>query len=136
MTFVNEAISEVDIEQYRLSIEPDDGRFWTVDKERNIYLRGGARGNPAFGEEIYFGFDLCVCEEQYYVKLNRGKGSVKYTERPYLVVWDSIIDITPHNLSSLKELSVIEILKEALSVWGEDGRENEFAPAFVVQFNF
>ena len=136
MAFVNEEISKEDIDKYQLPIKPNDGRFWTIDKNRNIYLRGGAKGNPAFGEEIYFGFDLYVCGKKYYVKLNRGTGSVKYAERPYFVVWDSIVDITPDNLSSLEKQSVIGILKEALSAWGEDGRENEFAPVFVVQFNF
>jgi len=41
MTFVNEVVSDEDIDRYGLPFEKGSGRYWTRDAERDFYLWGG-----------------------------------------------------------------------------------------------
>lgn len=69
MTFINEKVSEQDIEKYGLReinkqfVRGDISYYWTIDQDRNIYLRdmGGNWQEPEqqrfsfFGKDIYCG---------------------------------------------------------------------------------
>ncbi len=136
MAFVNEEISAQDIEKHHLPTPPNKGHYWTVDKERNMYLRGGAVGNPAIGEDIIWNFDLFIDGRLLVMKLGKGQGSVNFTENPYYVVWDNIIDINPNNLYEIDKNYIVAILKEALTAYGRNGRDNNYTPNIFTQFNF
>jgi len=138
MAFVNEKIPDDAIEKYGFSekCKNSDSCYWTYDKEKNIYLRGGGQGNPAFGIDIRWIFNLEINNIKFKIKLKRGKGSMKYSEVPYIVMWESVDNISPQDLHGYKEEEVINILKEALNIWGEDGRDNKFAHNLIVKYDF
>ncbi len=58
MAFVNEVVSDADIDKYGLPFKKGSGRYWTRDADRDMYLWGGKGGNPAFGEDIV-GYSIC-----------------------------------------------------------------------------
>jgi hypothetical protein len=58
MAFVNEVVSDADIDKYGLPFKKGSGRYWTRDAEKDMYLWGGKGGNPSFGEEIQGRFRL------------------------------------------------------------------------------
>jgi hypothetical protein len=136
MAFVNELISNENIDKYKIPLHKDNDEYWTFDKERNIYLWGGRGGNPAYGFEIVGKFDLSVDGKLFKITIEPGDGSKNFTASPYYVVWNSIIAIEPRDLNGMNVTQVILILKEALDIYGRDGRLNNYTPVRVVKFNF
>lgn len=135
MGFVNEVVSDEDIDRYGLPFKKGSGRYWTRDAERNYYLWGGKKGNEAMGEDIEGRFNLFLDGKIFKISLLPGRGSMKYSEVPYIIAWDSIRYIDPP--CSAEDLAhVIGILKEGLTAYGDDGRANKFASRYVVQFYF
>lgn len=136
MTFINEVVSDEDIDRYGLPFKKGSGRYWTRDAERDYYLWGGKSGNPAFDEEITGKFHLFVRGLALYFDILPGIGSAKYSESPYLVCWKAIAQSEPHDLGGLDRNLVHGVLKEALEAYGEDGKQNKFAPVRIVNFLF
>jgi hypothetical protein len=136
MAFVNEVVSDADIDKYGLPFEKGSGRYWTRDAERDMYLWGGKGGNPAFGDSIYGYFHLFIKGIDLSIRLEPGDGSHDFSDNPYIIKWSQIARINPPNAGGLARNDVIHHLKEALVVYGEDGRENKFAPFRVVSFDF
>ena len=136
MAFVNEIVSDDDIDAYGLPFKKGSGRYWTRDAERDYYLWGGKGGNPAFGEEIRGIFYLGLSGQKTKATLRPGRGSLNYSEVPYVIAWDSILRFEPETIKGLSQEALVAILKEALVAYGEDGRTNKFAPTRRVRFDF
>jgi hypothetical protein len=136
MAFVNEVVSDADIDKYKLPFAKGGGRYWTRDAERDFYLWGGRYGNPAFGEVILGSFDLYMHGKLLRFKIVPGVGSMKYSDSPYLICWKGISRVDPADLCGLERDFVYTVLKDSLRVYGEDGRENTFAPVRTTMFEF
>jgi hypothetical protein len=164
MPFINEYASDQDIEHYQLPFKKnlplEYKRIWTVDRERNFYLSCiGVSGNQAFEDNIKRVAHLYLDGYKFRVFLERGKGSLIFTENPYLICWSEILTIwslAPNSeyqselpSNAWQDLDVIQpllghrslntfitILKEALMEHKEgDSNENIHVP-IVVQFGF
>lgn len=135
MGFVNEVVSDEDIERYRLPFKKGGGRYWTRDADRDYYLWGGKKGNPAHGEDIEGHFHLYMQGSSFEIALQPGKGSRKYSDSPYVIAWESLVWINPAP-GAEKFASLLTILKESLMVYGDDGRLNAFASPYIVRFDF
>ncbi|MDD0930500.1 hypothetical protein LOD74_11115, partial [Xylella fastidiosa subsp. multiplex] len=76
MPFINEIPSAEDIEKYGLPFKHDlnvDMRLrnpWTIDRERNFYLYGGATGNQAYEDIIYYRFYLYLNGSKFVIELD------------------------------------------------------------------
>lgn len=136
MTFVNEIASDADIDKYGLPFPKGSGRYWTRDKERDMYLWGGKVGNPAFGEEIEGVFELYIGGVTISVRLQPGMGSRSYSEVPYQIEWLEAKILAPKTLDRHDQDKALTILKEALVAYGEDGRDNKYAPKRETRFHF
>ena len=128
MGFINEVVSDADIDRYGLPFRKGSGRWWTRDRERDLYLWGGLSGNPAFDEPILGIFQLHLAGETYEVVLRPGAGSMNYSETPYVIAWESVIEINPSPGSSENREEILSVLRQGLVVYGEDGMENKYAP--------
>jgi len=136
MAFINQVISAEDIEKYGLPFKQKSDFYWTRDIENNFYLWGGLGGNPAYGEEIEGRFHLYLDGEEFYFVIRPGKGSFKFSESPYVVVWKSIEYVKPLGLDAMKRVRAINILRDALTVYGRNGRDNKYTPSILVKFEF
>jgi len=136
MAFVNEVVSDYDIDKYGLPFAKGSGRYWTRDAERDMYLWGGKGGNPAFGEEIRGRFWLFLNHSLLRITLAPGKGSISFSESPFVISWESIYSINPPDLHGMKKEYVLSILKEALLAYGHDGELNSYTPDQDVKFGF
>lgn len=128
MGFINEVVSDADIDRYGLPFAKGSGRWWTRDRDRDSYLWGGLSGNPAFDEPILGVFQLYLNGKTYEVVLRPGEGSMKYSEVPYVIAWDSLLSINPAPDDKDVRAEILMVLKEALVAFGEDGMENMYAP--------
>lgn len=136
MAFVNECISEDDVKKF--GIEEIDRQFlkltfqphWTVDHEKNIYLRQVAAGREEFSEEkkytLFFKNTLLI------VDLNERGGGVRGAEG-----WSEYkllkMDL-PNELVSEKA-EIISILKDALTAFKGGGVHSTRATTKTT-FNF
>jgi hypothetical protein len=136
MAFVNEVVSDSDIEAYQLGLEKGKGHWWTRDKERDLYLWGGETGNPAFGDEIEGRFVLFISGRLIEFAISLGQWSKNWHAKPYVVAWDKLLWVEPPDLAGIDRDLVISILKEALIAYGRDGRHNLNTPDRIVQFGF
>lgn len=136
MAFVNEIVSDADIDRYGLPFQKGAGRYWTRDKERDIYLWGGLIGNPARGEPIEGRFHLGISGSLVYLRLRPGYWSAKFSEVPYVVTWDSVESIQSDSPGLLVGNDVLLLLKEALVCYGRNGRDNKYTGEISVKFNF
>jgi len=136
MAFVNEVVSDADIDAYDLGLEKGKGHWWTRDKERDLYLWGGESGNPVFGEEIEGRFELFVSGRLIKLAISLGHWSKNWHAKPYVVEWDRLLWIDPPDFAGLDRDWVIAVLKEALIAYGRDGRRNLNTPDRIVHFGF
>jgi hypothetical protein len=136
MAFVNEVVSDADIDKYKLPFAKGGGRYWTRDAERDFYLWGGLSGNPAYGEMTQGHFCLFIDRQLLRISLVPGNGSMKYSETPFIVSWRSIIGIEPTDLGGVGEDRIVSVLKEALHTYGDDGETNQYARDLCVVFEF
>ena len=74
MAFVNEVVSDADIDAYGLPFEKGKGHWWTRDKERDLYLWGGRGGNPLWDEEIQGRFHLFISGTSLRLAISLGGG--------------------------------------------------------------
>ena len=136
VAFVNEIVSDADIDAYGLPFKKGKGHWWTRDKERDLYLWGGECGNPARGEDIEGQFSFFVDRVKLRFTLSLGDWSADWHVKPYIVAWDRLVRIDPPNCGGLNQARVIGLIKEALVVYGSDGRENHNVPDRIVRFGF
>lgn len=136
MAFVNEVISDADIDRYQLPFRKGDGRYWTRDAERDMYLWGGFDGNPAFGEDFKWIFDFYIHGHLLTIYMDRGQGSVAFSESPFIVIWNKVLSIRPSDCFGLNREEVIHCLKEALIAYGRNGMEHRRTPIMDIQFKF
>jgi hypothetical protein len=136
MAFVNERVSDEDIDAYELSMEKGKGHWWTRDKERNLYLWGGERGNPARGQEMHGYFYLFISGIRLRLAISLGQWSKNWHVKPYVVAWDQLLWIDPPDCGGLDRTAVINLLKEALVAYGRNGRENLNTPDRITNFGF
>jgi len=136
MAFFNCHVSDSEIDTYELPFPKGKTFYWTRDAARHAFLWGGKGGNPAYGEDILGKFHFHHCGNSYAVTLAPGVGSSSYNESPYVIVWEKIISLECNQEARTEWLRVLPIFKEALVAYGEDGRENQFAPDRVIKMNF
>jgi len=136
MAFVNEVVSDADIDKYGLPFKKGRGLYWTRDAERDMYLWGGLSGNPAHGEDINGEFYLHIDGQTLYFVIRPSGGSIKFSESPYRIVWDSIKYVKPLDYGGLNQERVIRLLKDALTVYGRNGGENLYTSCRNISFGF
>lgn len=136
MGFVNEVVSDEDIDRYGLPFRKGSGRYWTRDAESDYYLWGGLGGDPESGEENLGRFTLYIQGKTFRIGITPGEGSMNYSEDPFIVKWKSIKYINPALHTQNDRMIILNILKNALSVYGEDGRKNHHAKNLIVETEF
>ena len=136
MPFVNEQVTDTEIDAYDLTLEKGKGHWWTRDQERDFYLWGGECGNPARGEELHGRFRLYIAGTKLELGISLGHWSKNWHVKPYLVGWDQLLWLDPLDCGGLDRGQVIGVLKEALVAYGRNGRENLNTPERIVQFGF
>ena len=146
MNFVNEYASDEDAKNYKLNDIWDrynpiyKGEYffgnqprWTVDREKNIFLMllGGGRGEHGNRSKFLLWWD----SEHVVVSLDLADGSSGNLDSdPFFRVWDMAFLEIPGHLKN-KQKEVIDILKEALRVYGYRGVSKQ-RPNTIVKFNF
>ncbi|TNV98144.1 hypothetical protein C5H21_09080 [Xylella fastidiosa] len=126
MPFINEIPSAEDIEKYGLPFKHDlnvDMRLrnpWTIDRERNFYLYGGATGNQAYEDIIYYRFYLYLNGSKFVIELDldRTHKPSNFEDNPYVIVWKKLMSI---NVISSDQVSLMKRVPS--SAW-----ENPDAP--------
>lgn len=144
MSFVNEFASEEDIKNYKLegvmlryhAVHKKTGYpykyKWTIDREKEIYLMPVKSGREERSNRQTW--VLKTKGHEIEIVTDRVGKAQKYTDVPYVVSWD-LVTATPKQIESLSYEEIISILKEALTVYGDNGVD-EFVKNPVVNFNF
>jgi hypothetical protein len=135
MTFKNEVVSDADIDRYKLPFPKGEGRWWTRDAERDYYLWGGLVGNLAYEETQEGRFHLYINGVEFKVFIQPASPFNTEESKETIFSWKKIEEIRPRT-SKTESREIIQILKEALSCYGFDGRRNIFYPEFKVKFGF
>ena len=154
MGFVNEIVSEEDIETHGLDdlyaefspLKWRDGRpatfkhAWTVDRERSFYfavVKQVEETGPSGRSEPTQKY-VCVlnCQgSRVLIETRRtSNSSVLFSDSPFRIVWE-LLAINTSQLPQVPREHVIGILKEALTVFGHRGAHRQ-VPNTVVQFSF
>lgn len=136
MAFVNEWISQEDIEKYGIIKLKDDylkkdySRYkewmklhWCVDREREIWF--SYMNSPHLNDhrDGWTGEDFFVLHYQgknIEIVLTRLEGSVKPTDNPFRVTW-KLIRINEEDLEGFIYEEVLSVLKEVLNTYGWRG---------------
>ena len=149
MAFVNEYVSEEDIKKYNineiwLSHHPEykrKGRTssnspynWTIDREREVWLMrvaagGYDRGNLQIWVLFWKGELL-----SFWLAMP-GEGSKSFKEQPYRIVW-GFSPFSLHPTSHHDWPEILQVFKEALTVFGYDGVRKQAPGETVVSFKF
>ena len=144
MAFVNEYISDEDVEKYGIAQLREElhayhqRRYhWTRDRERDTYLVQIHHLGRDLEPE-----DWLLHEKGRYcaVMLHREGGSMKLSERPYRILWhfDGFDEAWPWKCPvppKEEQPPVIQLLKEALTVYGLNGVWRQI-PDTIVSFTF
>jgi len=136
MPFVNEVVSDDDIDRYNLPFAKGGGQWWTRDQERDLYLWGGESGNPARDEDIVGRFNFYIHGIHLKITLELGEWSKDWDAKPYVVAWKKILHLQLPELGGLEQAYTLSLLKEALAAYGADGRRNKGVPERLVLFGF
>jgi hypothetical protein len=139
MAFVYEKLTEQNWEKHpELDIKGLDG--WYIDKERDVsiwvvnqaqHIMEVAEGNYNRLARLRIGKNLIT------FVLTNGQGSSHFSEKPYYIVWDTLVSYSPQDLYGVDYDNVLNLLKEALTAWGGGYlRNTKYHPNFIVQFNF
>jgi len=135
MAFINEYISEEDIEKYdlkkliekykRYTYSPDlDDIDWTVDRENDIWF-------VFFGREHDPKRDHGFTEEHIFVLYYKGHiievrlwleedSSFNISTRPYIINW-KLLSLDPNNLNEIDMKLIKNVLCDALKIYGRLG---------------
>ena len=136
MSFVNETVSDADIDHYGLPFHKGRLRYWTHDRATQRYLWGGMAGNPAYDDIREGRFKLFTAGTLYSIVIKPGEGPTTYKVKPCRLEWKKITSIKPTPASADVRQQIIQELKEALLVYGIDGRENKYTPDREIIFGF
>jgi hypothetical protein len=136
MPFINELVTDADIDDYGLPFEKGLLHYWTHDRANRRYLWGGMAGNPAYDDFQEGRFWLYTNNRLHYIVIEPGYASESYNDNPYKLEWKRIVDITPSPHGTDAKLKLIEELKEALLAYGVDGCENKYTPIREIIFGF
>lgn len=141
MAFVYENLTEQDSNKYpNINLEGLDG--WYIDKKRDtsIWMSTGlSHSHPMlYAEHLNRDIaNLRVGDKVVEFDMERGKGSKLLSEKPYIIIWDAINSYNPMDLHGLDHEYAQNLLKEALSDFGDGYFKNtEVHTDFAVQFNF
>ncbi|NOR71049.1 MAG: hypothetical protein GQ532_15355 [Methylomarinum sp.] len=147
MTFINEYVSENDIKKYgleeiQLSYNPAYRKrgfssaykyMWTIDRERETYLMRCRSGREEFSNRVTWVMNLQG--ELITIETDlAGGGSHSYKEKPYIKIWD-LVSIESSAHIQVEHQSIIQLLKEALMIYGDSGA-NSYVDDVIVKFNF
>ncbi len=132
MPFVNEQVSDADIDACGLPFAKGDDQWWTRDQERDFYLWGGCTGNTARGEEIHDPFHFSMLGTKLQLGISLGHWSQNWHVKAYLVGWDQLLWIDPPDCGGLDRGPMIAVLKEALVAYGRYGFDNRNTPDRIV----
>ena len=141
MAFINEYISEEDIEKYQINelmnSYQGEGQFpdefyphrWTIDKERESWFMWvDTPTDPldytrSTGERIFI---LHYKGENIEIVLRKdfNESSSKLTDNPFYVTWKLDRINKPETLKDVSDEEIIEVLREALNAYGADGMDN------------
>ena len=144
MAFVNEYISDEDVEKYDIAQLRDkfhayrqEKFYWTRDRERDAYLMRLRNLGRDLEPELWL-----LYEKSRYcaVMLHDAGGSIKLSERPFRMLWhfDGFDEAWPKKcpVPPVEEQPhVIQLLKEALTAYGYAGMRKQL-PETIVSFNF
>ena len=136
MPFVNETVSDADIDHYGLPFEKGRLRYWTHDRDRHRYLWGGMAGNPAYDDIREGRFRLFTNNTLYYIAIEPGVVPKTYKIKPVRLEWKNILQISPKPDTSELRQQILAELKEALLVYGIDGRGNKYTQDREIIFGF
>ena len=146
MAFVNENVSEDDIEQYKLKEMwlrhnseyrhegvPSFYQFqWTINRDINVYYMPlSTRG----GEVNFIDSVLYWDGTEVEVRLQLAEGSSpKFDDNPFYRIWN-LLGFTPEKLPAIDPNTIIDLLKAAIITYGYSGARKQI-PNTVVKFNF
>lgn len=136
MAFKNEVVSDENIDRYNLPFPKGEGRWWTRDAERDYYLWGGIVGNRAYDTDTRSIFYLYTDRRVHTFLIYPGKDSPSLKDSTYLVEWDAVGQINPSPKNNHEKSYLIEVLKEALTTYGQDGQDDMWTKKTKVFFNF
>lgn len=143
MTFINEFVSDEDINKYELNelwdryhpVSPSKGvrhLSWTVDKEKNIFLIHLKSGREEFANESTF--LLWWNGEEIIAHLLRYSGFCRPREGVGQVIWE-LQDITSPQGIKVVEKDILDTLKLSLKTYGFMGAHREIKN-YTVDFKF
>lgn len=147
MAFVNEYISDEDMEKYDIrsvwarfdrikSNEERDmlmGKYsWTIDRERDIFFIPVEWGREEFSNEITS--LLSWGGAQLLVKIANMGGYLDYPSKAGSVKW-GLLDIKAPDVFHASREDIVSVLKEVLIVYQLDGVSHPMH-SFAVTFNF
>ena len=141
MAFVNEYISDENIEKYQIDAVmnsyrerkkfPDEyyKHRWTIDKERRIWFMWVDTPKDPLDYTRYTGeriFILHMHGQNIEIVLRKvfDESSSKATDNPFYVTWKLEKIIKPISLQNISDKEIIEILRETLKIYGADGMDN------------
>lgn len=136
MPFVNETVSDADIDHYGLPFQKGRLQYFTHDSATQRYLWGGMSGNPAYDDIREGRFHLFTNNQLYRIVIQPGEVTRTYKISPYKLEWKEIISITPEPGNAELRGQILDELKEALLVYGVDGRENKYTQNRQILFGF
>ncbi len=147
MAFVNEYVSDDDIKKYNLdrvwldrnAVYKIEGKLpsgfrhkWTVDRERDTYfmMAGGGSYDRDFTSWVLYR------EGQLWdIDLSKpGEGSNSFDEQPYRIVW--ALERINLRKPEAAHREIIQVLKEALTVYGYAGPRRQAPGTTLVEFKF
>lgn len=124
MTFVNEHISEEDVAKYGLEaidknffVGATNARDWTIDRERNMYLRNVSNGREEYRSQS--GWSFFWHGEWIYLELTAIEGGGK-RGGPGWSHWKLRSLELPEHLKS-QRTEILADLKEALTAYKDGG---------------
>ncbi len=136
MAFVNEVVSDEDIAKYNLPFKPGAGRYWTRDKENDCYLWGGISAGYARGYQPRGEFHFYLRGVLLDVSVEISQNDQEFFEDPDAVNWRRVQLIRPLDLGGLEYVEVVEKLRQALFVFGTEGRVGTSTSADKVRIEF
>lgn len=144
MTFINEKISEEDKEKYGISeinrkaSVVDVGSQWTIDKEKNVYLRRMHDDREVHNHvefNLFWKGSLLIILLKYDFEWD-GLNPVRKASKTWSIISFAGLSTfaLPNTLEKYREEITVD-LKEALTAYGEYGIYSKI-PDYTVNFDF
>jgi hypothetical protein len=143
MAFVNEYASEEDIEKFSLVGLMDEYRptykgnqfelsqpEFTIDRERNIFFMTYRQGREERANRTFA--LLWINGKRVLVEIDSNGGSGNLGDDPFKKVWE-LAALRPNEDINMPRETIINILKEALIVYGYSGARKQI-PNTIVEF--